>query len=145
MQKNNNLKIELHHSLTLVVEFLISLLKATGTIGAGGNKVIYEIHVYDAEDGQAEAVRKRFEDEVIPRMPACGIELLGVFVSTGGDGRLTYVTRFSSEEARNAAWAKFGADPGWLAAKAASEANGPLVAKRTSSVLTPAVVGLLLA
>jgi hypothetical protein len=105
-------------------------------------QVIYEIRVYEAADGKAEAMRSRFKNEVIPRMPRHGIELVGAFVSPVEDGKLTYLTRFDSEEARQKSWASFGADPEWKAVKAASEADGPLLRQQTVTVLSPAWSGL---
>jgi hypothetical protein len=107
--------------------------------------MIYEIRIYEAAEGRAEAMRKRFRDEVVPRLAKHGIELLGVFTASEEDGRLTYMTRFSSEEARKQGWASFGNDPEWKKIKAASEVNGPLMKNQIVSVLSPAVAGLLLA
>jgi heme-degrading monooxygenase HmoA len=107
--------------------------------------VIYEIRVYEAVDGKADAMKTRFKNEVVKRLPGHGIELLGVFESATDASRLTYLTRFKSEEERSQAWAAFGADPEWRAIKAASEVNGPLLKNQTVSVLSPAVAGLLLA
>jgi heme-degrading monooxygenase HmoA len=107
--------------------------------------VIYEIRVYEAADGKADAMKARFKNEVVKRFPGHGIELLGVFESETDTSRLTYLTRFKSEEDRSQAWAAFGADPEWRAIKAASEVNGPLLKNQTVSVLSPAVAGLLLA
>lgn len=106
--------------------------------------MIYEIRVYEAEDGKATAMRDRFKTEVVPRLPRFGIELLGVFEAPHEDGRLTYLTRFKSEEERTSAWAAFGADSDWRAVKARTEADGPLLKSQTVQVLTPAVAGLLL-
>ena len=103
--------------------------------------MIYEIRVYEHAEGQAESVRKRFNTEVVPRFPKHGIELVGAFIDQDSE-KLTYVTRFGSEDARKSAWASFSADPEWVAAKKASETNGPLVAKQTISVLRPAIQGL---
>jgi hypothetical protein len=107
--------------------------------------VVYEIRVYEASDGNAEAMKARFKNEVVKRFPRHGIELLGVFESATEASRLTYLTRFKSEDDRAHAWAAFGADPEWRAVKAASEVNGPLLKNQTVSVLAPAVAGLLLA
>lgn len=100
--------------------------------------MIYEIRVYQAEDGKAEAMRRRFETQVVPRLPRFGIELLGAFVAPQEDAKLTYITRFSSEDARKKAWEDFGSDPEWLAIKAASEVDGKLLASQTVSILAPA-------
>jgi hypothetical protein len=106
--------------------------------------LIYEIRIYEAAEGKAEAMRARFKEHVVPRLPRHGIELLGVFEALADDGRLTYLTRFNSEDDRTKAWAAFGADEEWRAIKAASERNGPLLENQTVSVLSPAVAGLLL-
>lgn len=107
--------------------------------------MVYEIRVYEAVEGRAEAMRKRFKDVVVAKFfPRHGIELVGAFVAPEEDGRLTYITKFSSEEARKAAWAAFGADSEWAAAKKASEVDGPLLKNQTVSVLSPAFAGPLL-
>jgi hypothetical protein len=108
--------------------------------------VIYEIRVYEASDGNAEAMKTRFKNEVVKRFfPNHGIELLDVFESPADASRLTYLTRFKSEDDRARAWAAFGADPEWRAVKTASETDGPLLKSQTVSVLSPALAGLLLA
>ncbi|KIZ47853.1 MULTISPECIES: NIPSNAP family protein [Rhodopseudomonas] len=105
--------------------------------------MLYEIRIYEAVDGRGEAMRKRFQDVVAAKFfPRHGIELVGAFVAPDEDGRLTYMTRFADEAARKAAWAAFGADSEWAAAKKASEVDGPLLKTQTISVLSPAFAGL---
>ena len=106
--------------------------------------MIYEIRVYEAADGKAEAMKTRFKNEVVQRFPSHGIELLGVFKSASDAARLTYLTRFQSEDDRSKAWAAFGADSEWRAIKAATEVDGPLLKNQSITVLSPAVAGLLL-
>jgi hypothetical protein len=113
-------------------------------VAPGSNAVIYEIRVYEAAEGKADAMKSRFKNEVVKRFPGHGIELLGVFESATETSRLTYLTRFKSEDDRSKAWAAFGADPEWRAIKASSEVDGPLLKQQTVSVLSPAVAGLLL-
>src|SRR5664280_873418 len=60
--------------------------------------LIYEIRVYEAAEGKADAMRRRFCDNVATQFfPRHGIELVGVFAATVEDGRLTYMTRFVDE------------------------------------------------
>jgi hypothetical protein len=107
--------------------------------------LIYEVRVYQAHEGKAEALRARFVDEVASKFfPRHGIELVGVFVDPKDAGRLTYIARFENEEARQTAWAAFAADPNWSKVKAASEADGPLLKQQSASVLSPVVSGLVL-
>lgn len=107
--------------------------------------MIYEIRVYEAEENRAAAMRERFLKHVAPRMPGHGIELVGVFTAPEEDGRLTYMTRFTDEAGRVAAWASFSSDEEWLAIKQESERDGPLLARQAISVLQPAANGLPLA
>lgn len=105
--------------------------------------MIYEIRVYEAVEGRAEAMRRRFRDSVATKFfPRHGIELVGAFTAPAEDGRLTYMTRFADEDARKKAWAAFGTDPEWAAVKAASETDGPLLKNQIVSVLSPAMAGL---
>jgi len=105
--------------------------------------LIYEIRVYEAADGRADAMRRRFCDHVASKFfPRHGIELLGAFTAPLEDGRLTYMTRFADEAARSKAWASFAADPEWTALKAATETEGPLLKSQTVSLLSPAIPGL---
>ncbi len=107
--------------------------------------MIYELRVYDAAPGSAAALRRRFREQLAPLyFPRHGIELVGLFSTDGDEGRLTYVTRFDSEAARTSAWESFSADPEWQAARAASEAAGPLIASRSLTLLTPLEASLLL-
>ncbi len=106
--------------------------------------MLYEIRIYQAVEGRAEAMRQRFLKEVVPRLPRHGIELVGVFTAPQEDGKLTYITRFKDEKARTDGWASFGNDGEWKAIKTASEVDGPLLASQTISVLSPAGAGLLL-
>ena len=100
--------------------------------------MIYEIRVYEAAEGKADAMRRRFLEVVAAKFfPRHGIELIGAFTSQTEDGRLTYMTRFADEDARKKAWAAFGADADWAAAKAASEVDGPLLKNQVISVLSP--------
>ncbi|HVV42917.1 MAG TPA: NIPSNAP family protein [Nitrobacter sp.] len=107
--------------------------------------MIYEIRIYEAHQGKADAMKARFKNEVVKRLPLHGIELLGVFESEAEANHLTYMTRFASEDDRAKSWTSFGTDPDWRAVKAASEIHGPLLKNQSVSVLLPAMAGLLLA
>lgn len=107
--------------------------------------LIYDFRIYEAVDGKAEAMRSRFFQEVASNFfPRHGIELVGAFVGLKEDGRLTYITRFVDEAAREKAWAAFSADPDWAKVKAASEVEGPLLKQQSVTVLSSAISGLVL-
>jgi hypothetical protein len=106
--------------------------------------MIYELRVYEAVEGKAAAMRQRFQMEAAPRLKKYGVEILGIFVGPQEDGKLTYISRFPNDEARQAAWAAFGSDPEWQAVKARTEVDGPLLLKQTITVLKPVAAELLL-
>lgn len=90
-------------------------------------------------------MRDRFAGVVASKFfPRHGIELVGAFVAPTEDGRLTYVTRFESEEARKKAWDGFAADPEWAQVKTETEEGGVLLKSQTISVLLSAISGLVL-
>jgi hypothetical protein len=53
------------------------------------------------------------------------------------DGAIIYLLAFPDRDAIASSWAAFRADEEWRAGKAASEADGPLVERIESRVLTP--------
>jgi len=72
---------------------------------------IYEIRVYEAVDGKADAMKARFKDMKCQRFPPTASSWLGVFESATEGRAADYLTRFKSEDDRSKAWASFGADP----------------------------------
>jgi hypothetical protein len=107
--------------------------------------LIYEIRVYEAAEGKADAMRRRFLDIVATKFfPRHGIELIGSFTSQTEDGRLTYMTRFADEDARKKAWAAFGADADWAAGQGCqrdrwSAAEEPGGLRPVADICQPAV------
>lgn len=99
--------------------------------------MIYEFKSYRASEGAIERLIKRFEEKTMPIFARLGIEVVNCWTSDDQKDTFFYMVRFESEEARKAAWAAFGADAEWKAAKAASETNGPLLASQTTMLLKP--------
>ena len=101
------------------------------------------LKLFQEGPGVSETMLERFRREVAPRFADHGIELVGVF-SDVATQELTYLTRFPDEAARKKGWESFKTDAGWLAAKAASETDGPLVLKQRATVLNPVMSGLVI-
>lgn len=99
--------------------------------------MIYEFKTYRATAGSAEALKKRFQEKTMPIFARLGIEVVHCWTSDAEPDAFFYMVRFESEEASKAAWAAFGADAEWKAAKAASEVNGPLLASQSTVPLKP--------
>ncbi len=91
---------------------------------------IFELRTYHAAPGKFAALERRFRDHTVRIFARMGMELVWLFLPTGEraeGGPLVYVLAFESHEDAAARWEAFRADPEWVAAKAASEADGPLL------------------
>lgn len=102
--------------------------------------MIYELRVYTPEPGKLEALKRRFRDHTRRIFARHGIESVGYWVQTApeeGAGDLVYIVSHPDQAAADAAWAALRADEEWIARKAESECDGPLVAKITSQYLEP--------
>ncbi|WP_150308415.1 NIPSNAP family protein [Planctomonas psychrotolerans] len=101
---------------------------------------IFELRTYYTAPGKLAALETRFRDHTLALFRKHGLEVVGFFTPTDGDGvgnTLVYLMAFESRAAADAAWESFRADPDWIAAKAASEADGPVVDRVESVFLDP--------
>lgn len=100
---------------------------------------IFEMRTYYAAEGKLDALNARFRDHTLKLFAKHGMTNIGYWMPIeNNDNRLIYVLAYDSNEAREKAWKDFIADPDWKQAKAASEANGPLVSKAESIFLEAA-------
>ncbi|HEX8309982.1 MAG TPA: NIPSNAP family protein [Chthoniobacteraceae bacterium] len=103
---------------------------AASALSAEPDTRVFEMRTYFAPEGKLDALHARFRDHTIALFEKHGMTNLGYWVPIENpDRKLIYVLAYPSREARQKAWAAFGADPEWKAAKTASEANGTLVSK----------------
>lgn len=103
--------------------------------------MIYDMRVYIAHPGREQAVRERFVQSVLPVFKRLGIEVVSIFETREPAPKLIYTTRFADDATRENAWNAFKTDAAWLAAKAASEIDGPLLAQQevyAMNVIDPA-------
>ena len=100
--------------------------------------MIYELRIYDAAPGKLTNINRRFNDHTMGLFARHGIKVTGFWehAESADDGQLIYICEFADQAAMDAAWDSFRADPEWIAAKAASEVDGELVANITSIVMT---------
>jgi hypothetical protein len=92
---------------------------------------------YVATPGERDALLHRFTSKTLTLFAKHGITVTGFWLARDQPDTLTYLCRFSDDAARQAAWNAFNADPDWAALKAETERAGPLVASRSTVVLTP--------
>lgn len=101
----------------------------------------FEMRTYHAAPDKLEALHDRFRDHTLRLFEKHGIESVAYWTPAPAEGSppdtLVFILAYKDREAREAAWKAFMEDPDWVAAKAASEENGPLVEKVDQVFMTP--------
>ncbi len=102
--------------------------------------MIYEMRVYHCVPGRLPALNKRFETITLKIWKKMGIRPVGFFTDLIGENcnnKLTYILEWKSLAEREEKWNRFASDPAWLAARAETEKDGPIVARLENSILAP--------
>lgn len=99
--------------------------------------MINELREYRASAATVDRLHERFRRHVLPLFVRHGIEVLGFWTDADDPTHVVYLTRFDDEAERDRCWDAFKTDPEWQAAKAASEADGPLTDGIDSRTLRP--------
>jgi hypothetical protein len=93
----------------------------------------FELRTYYAAPGKLEELHARFRKHTIALFKKHGMTIVGFWAPTApaeaAANTLVYVLAYPSDEAREAAWKAFDADPDWILAREASERGGRLVTK----------------
>jgi hypothetical protein len=99
-----------------------------------GNERVFELLTYTTPAGKLETLNARFRDHTLALFKKHGMEAIGFWepidADAGAGTKLVYLLSHRSRAAAEASWKAFVADPEWVAAKAASEKDGPILAKR---------------
>ncbi len=99
---------------------------------------VYEMRTYTAAAGKLDALHSRFKDHTLKLFAKHNITSVGYFTPADNkDNKLVFVLSYPSQEAREASWKAFQADPDWQAALKASEAGGKLVEKVDQRFMSP--------
>jgi hypothetical protein len=101
--------------------------------------MLYELRVYHCAPGRLPDLNKRFETVTLKMWEKHGIRAVGFWTVLIGEGNhiLYYMLAWTDLAEREQLWSAFMADPAWLAARAESEKNGPLLTHITNSILAP--------
>ncbi|MFN8522370.1 MAG: NIPSNAP family protein [Chloroflexota bacterium] len=102
--------------------------------------MLYELRIYETVPGRLPALHKRFSEVTLKIFERHGIRQAGFWtgeISDNTNNELTYFLAWESLEERERKWGAFQADPEWIEKRAASEADGPIVARVRSSILRP--------
>ena len=113
-----------------------------GQIPAAGTEPgVFELRTYKASPGKLDNLNARFRDHTLALFKKHGMSNVGYWTplakEKGAGETLIYILAHKSKEAAAASFKAFGADPEWLAAKKASEANGSLTVKVESVFMAP--------
>jgi hypothetical protein len=101
--------------------------------------MIYELRVYHCVSGKLPALLKRFETVTLGIWERLGIRQAGFWTVLVGESSqdLFYLLQWESLGEREKKWAGFLADPEWIAKRADSERDGPIIASVSNSFLQP--------
>jgi NIPSNAP protein len=101
--------------------------------------VIYELRVYSCVPGRLPALLKRFENTTLNIWKRHGIRPSGFWTVLIGDGSndLHYLLAWESLAEREEKWTAFQSDPEWIAKRAESERDGPIIQNINSRILQP--------
>lgn len=99
---------------------------------------VFELRTYYANEGKLDALKARFENHTFELFARHGLELVAFLTAVdepASANTLVYVLAGPDRATYDASFEAFRTDPDWLAAKAASEVDGPLVAAIDSTFL----------
>ncbi len=101
--------------------------------------MIYEMRVYRCMPGRLPALLARFEHATLAIWARHGIQPAGFWTNEVGASNLEliYMLRWDSMAERETKWGAFMTDPEWVAKRAESEKDGPILANISNSFLRP--------
>ncbi len=125
-----------------------AMMAARGTVempvadAQGPAARVFELRTYTAQPGRFEAMQTRFRQQIIPLFKKHGMTLVGFWTAAdapNSENTLVYILAHDSREAAKKSWDAFRKDPGWVKARADSEAQagGSLTTKVESVFLSP--------
>jgi hypothetical protein len=122
---------------------LLAFVVFAGTLGAAdparaqtANRV-FELRTYHTHEGKLDDLLARFRNHTTKLFEKHGMTNVGYWVPRDQPNTLVYVLAYPSKDAATKAWDGFRKDEVWIAARTASEANGPIVAKVVSVFMDP--------
>jgi len=98
---------------------------------------VFELRTYTAAEGKLADMNARFRNHTDALFRKHGMHALGYWQPVDppqSENVMIYVLAHESREAAAQSWKNFGADPEWQTARAKSEENGPILAKRPDAV-----------
>ena len=101
--------------------------------------MIVELRIYHCAPGRLPALLDRFQSTTLGVFEKYGIRQIGFWTTLIGPDNhaLTYLLQWESLAEREQKWNAFQADPEWIAKRAASEVEKPIVTRIENQFLSP--------
>jgi len=101
--------------------------------------MLYELRIYQATPGRLPDLNRRFETITLKMWEKHGIRPVGFWTTVIGESNqaLYYMLEWESLAEREKKFTAFSTDPEWVAKRAETEKNGPLVQHISNSILQP--------
>ncbi len=100
--------------------------------------MIYEWRIYEVVPGKMDALNARFANLTLDIFNRLDMQVVGFWQAMIGTSNiLYYMLAFRDLAHRDQAWKAFAQDPDWIAGRAETEKDGPLVAKVRSMIFRP--------
>ena len=102
--------------------------------------MIHELRLYETVPGKLPALNDRFAKHTVRLFKKHGVRMLGFWTDEiGSTNLLSYIVSFETSADREDTWKSFRADPEWIAVRAETEKDGPLLARVRNTImkLTP--------
>ena len=129
-------------SIAFLATAALAWAQVSGQESRESGGAVYELRTYTTHPGRLEALHARFRDHTMRLFEKHEIQNVTYWTplredGSAGEETLVYVLKHKSLEAARRSWQGFRNDPEWQTAKAASEADGPIVKKVESVYLKP--------
>ena len=101
--------------------------------------MIHELRIYHCTPGRLPDLNRRFETITLKIWERFGIRPIGFWTVLIGESNhdLYYLLEWKNLAEREEKIGAFSTDPEWLAARAETEKNGPLITHITNYMLSP--------
>jgi hypothetical protein len=101
--------------------------------------MIHELRIYNCMPNRMPALLKRFETITLELFKKHGIRQAGFWTTLIGESNqnLFYLLAWDSLAEREKKWTAFATDPEWIAKRAETERDGPIVASVSTQFLEP--------
>ncbi|GBD14467.1 hypothetical protein HRbin25_00340 [bacterium HR25] len=100
--------------------------------------MLHELRIYEVVPGRMPALHRRFKEVTLKMFQKHGVRVVAFWEPVIGiSNQLIYLLEWQDLAERERVWDSFASDPEWLAARAESERDGPIVARVTNYILRP--------